>query len=357
MDGETIILWDGSNAGEILRARDGMLASTMMRVRHNSDYDTGYFHYALKGWEDYLKGQTAGSGIPHVDKEIFGDLSLFNYQKPQQTKIAEILSTVDQSIDQTEALIAKQQRIKTGLMQDLLTRGIDKDGNLRSEDTHEFKDSPLGRIPVEWEVKTIGNLAAQVTKGESPTWQGFKYHEEGILFITSENVRVGFLDITKSEKFISDTFHKKLKRSALRYGDILVNLVGASIARSAVYDLDRDANINQAVCSVRLSNEVKPLWLCEYLQLSKNIERLLGEQVETARANLSLGDIRSYLVPYPPPAEQSKVIMQINLLRNEYEYQVGSLTKLRSLKTALMQDLLTGKVSVTPLLTDVEGGI
>ena len=58
---------------------------------------------------------------------------------------------VDRAIEQTEALIAKQQRIKTGLMQDLLTRGIDEHGNLRSEQTHEFKDSPLGRIPVEWE--------------------------------------------------------------------------------------------------------------------------------------------------------------------------------------------------------------
>ena len=54
--------------------------------------------------------------------------------KPEQTKIAEILSTVDWAIEQTEALIAKQQRIKTGLMQDLLTRGIDEHGNLRSED-------------------------------------------------------------------------------------------------------------------------------------------------------------------------------------------------------------------------------
>ena len=61
---------------------------------------------------------------------------------PEQNKIAEILSTVDQAIEQTEALIAKQQRIKIGLTQDLLTRGIDKDGSLRSEDTHEFKDSP-----------------------------------------------------------------------------------------------------------------------------------------------------------------------------------------------------------------------
>ena len=82
--------------------------------------------------------------------------------KPEQTKIAEILSTVDQAINQTEALIAKQQRIKSGLMQDLLTRGIDKDGNLRSEDTHEFKDSPLGRIPVEWETKNLEDLTIRI---------------------------------------------------------------------------------------------------------------------------------------------------------------------------------------------------
>ena len=81
--------------------------------------------------------------------------------KPEQTKIAEILSTVDQAIEQTEALIAKQQRIKTGIMQDLLTRGIDEHGNLRSEQTHRFKDSPLGRIPMEWEVKPWSRLAGQ----------------------------------------------------------------------------------------------------------------------------------------------------------------------------------------------------
>ena len=63
----------------------------------------------------------------------------------EQSKIAEVLSTVDRAIKQSETLIAKQQRIKTGLMQDLLTRGIDEHGNLRSEQTHKFKDSPLGR--------------------------------------------------------------------------------------------------------------------------------------------------------------------------------------------------------------------
>ena len=69
---------------------------------------------------------------------------LFEYPESEreQAKIAEVLSTVDRAIEETEAFIAKQQRIKTGLMQDLLTRGIDEHGNLRSEQTHEFNDSP-----------------------------------------------------------------------------------------------------------------------------------------------------------------------------------------------------------------------
>ena len=70
---------------------------------------------------------------------------------------------MDRAIEETEALIAKQQRIKTGLMQDLLTRGIDEGDNLRSEQTHKFKDSPLGRIPVEWE---SASLAAFVPSAE-----------------------------------------------------------------------------------------------------------------------------------------------------------------------------------------------
>jgi type I restriction enzyme S subunit len=121
VDGDTIVLWDGSNAGEFFRGRRGILTSTMSRISHKDAFDKEYFFYAVKGWESFLKGQTSGSGIPHVDKEVLGQIELFQFAKSEQAKIAEILSTVDRTIEQTEALIAKQQRIKTGLMQDLLT--------------------------------------------------------------------------------------------------------------------------------------------------------------------------------------------------------------------------------------------
>jgi len=77
---------------------------------------------------------------------------------PEQRKIAEILETVDNAIEKTDAIIEKYKRIKQGLMQDLLTRGIDENGQIRSEETHRFKDSPLGRIPEEWKVVELGEV-------------------------------------------------------------------------------------------------------------------------------------------------------------------------------------------------------
>ena len=79
------------------------------------------------------------TGVPSLSRDLLYKIEIPTPPKPEQTKIAEILSTVDRAIEQTEALIAKQQRIKTGLMQDLLTRGIDEHGNLRSEQTHNSK--------------------------------------------------------------------------------------------------------------------------------------------------------------------------------------------------------------------------
>ena len=102
------------------------------------------------------------TGVPSLSRDLLYKIEVETPPTTEQSKIAEILSTVNQAIEQTEALIAKQQRIKTGLMRDLLTRGLDENGNLRSEGTHKFKDSLLGRIPMEWEVKEIQELLADV---------------------------------------------------------------------------------------------------------------------------------------------------------------------------------------------------
>ena len=106
--------------------------------------DVEFLYHRMRQGVDDLRKLNQGTSINGIVRK---DLISYSFELPplnQQRRIANILSTVDQAIEQTEALIAKQQRIKTGLMQDLLTRGIDENGNLRSEETHKFKDSPLG---------------------------------------------------------------------------------------------------------------------------------------------------------------------------------------------------------------------
>ncbi len=96
----------------------------------------------------------------HDDARLFVAITRrFEYdccpQPPQQRRIAEILSTLDETIEQTEALIAKYQQIKAGLMHDLFTRGVTPDGKLRptrAEAPQLYKESPLGWIPKEWEL-------------------------------------------------------------------------------------------------------------------------------------------------------------------------------------------------------------
>ena len=332
VDGEAIILWDGSNAGEVLRAREGILASTMMRVCHNSDYDTGYFYYSLKGWEDYLKGQTTGSGIPHVDKEILGTLSLFNCRKPEQIEIAKILSTVDKAIEQTEALIAKQQHIKTGLMQDLLTRGIDDVGNLRSEETHEFKDSPLGRIPVEWDIVKVKNFSKIVT-GNKDT-QDRNNSADYPFFVRSQHV----------ERIESYSFDGE---AVLTAGD------GVGTGKVFHY-INGKFDFHQRVyCMHSFGPEMDGYFFFLFFQAN------FMDRVARFSAKGSVDSVRIEMIadmPIPKPTleqqqQSAAILREAETVLSEY---AKSTEELKALKSALMQDLLTGKVSVTPLLTGTE---
>ena len=110
-------------------------------------------------------------------------------------------------------------------------------------------------IPENWCWCRLGELAEIITKGSSPSWQGINYVDKGILFVTSENVGDEELLLSK-RKFLEQKFNEIQPRSILQKGDILTNIVGASIGRTAIFDLDiKNANINQAVALIRLKNK------------------------------------------------------------------------------------------------------
>ena len=132
----------------------------------HEEFDLQFLYYSLKGRESKIMGLRVGSGLPNIQQKAIKAFEIkYPESKPEQTRIAEILSTADEAIAHTESLIAKYQRIKTGLMQDLLTKGIDENGNIRSKETHKFVVKNGIEVPEEWGVVKLGNVCSKIQDG------------------------------------------------------------------------------------------------------------------------------------------------------------------------------------------------
>ena len=296
------------------------------------------------------------TGVPSLSRDFLYKIEVETPPTTEQTKIAEILSTVDQAIEQTEALIAKQQHIKTGLMQDLLTRGIDENGNLRSEETHEFKDSPLGRIPVEWDLSELAHAFAEVPRNGI-----YKPPNQ----IGSGTMLIGQTSFTK-ERRIDYRFARRtiispseLKAYQLRNHDILVTRVFATVDGVGlpilVTDLPEAAVYESNMLRLRVdSAKYNPTLLFHWLRSSAIRKRVTASVNASNQTSINQTVLNALPALVIPRDEQGNIVAAISAQETYLNDLARNLGKLCSLKTALMQDLLTGKVSVTPLLAEEE---
>ena len=200
---------------------------------------------------------------------------------------------VANTLDKLISIIEKRERELTKLDELIKARFVEMFGD------------PI-KNPRNLEHATLDELSEFITKGASPSWQGFSYTDDSsqTLFVTSENVREGYIDLS-SPKYIEDGFNDKQKRSVLKKGDFLINIVGASIGRAAQFNLECKANMNQAAALVRIADErVRDKYLTIYLNSEKAQQMYDSMKSDTGRANLSLQDIANLKILLPPVEEQ-----------------------------------------------------
>jgi type I restriction enzyme S subunit len=323
----------------------------VLRAKKEFDQDAVFYTLEHKDIQSFIVGGTRSKLNQSALRSI--TVSLPTY-KPEQTKIADILSTVDRAIEQTEALIAKQQRIKTGLMQDLLTRGIDENGNLRSEQTHKFKDSPLGRIPVEWDVKQLGFLCELIKDG---THLPPARVSEGPLLLGVYNIVNGKLTRSPSDTRVSWDFYKQMHENwSIQTDDVLLAIVGATIGKTCLAPSDFEAyTLQRSVALIRGKKGVlNNRFLLQYLKSPLFQSIIQTKTNTTAQAGLYLSKIADFNIPICPIEEQIAITAKLEEIGKLGESYQQTEEKLHSIKTALMQDLLTGKKRVTALLNDME---
>lgn len=298
----------------------------------------------------YFARHASGSTRYGLPISVIESVDIPTPPKPEQTKIGEILSTVDRAIEQTEELIAKQQRIKAGLMQDLLTCGIDEHGNLRSEQTYKFKDSSLGRIPAEWEVAKLESVAEFVTSG-SRGWAKY-YSDEGPIFLRIGNLTRTHINLRLDDLvFVNPPTSSEGKRTSVLPGDLLISITADLGIIGVIPDAFGEAYVNQHIALVRLSQvKATPRFLGWFLSSRGGQKQFEKLNESGAKAGLNLPTIKKLTVPLPKGIEQQRIAEILDSNTQQLNGHHRRLAKLRLLKTALMQDLLTGKKRVTHLL-------
>lgn len=198
-------------------------------------------------------------------------------------------------------------------------------------------------IPENWVWCRLGELCNTITKGSSPKWQGVNYvdsYEKGILFITSKNVDSFKIDLSDSS-FVEAKFNEIEPRSILQKGDLLTNIVGASIGRTALFDLDFVANINQAVCILRIEHEYidKP-YLLNLMNSEFVINLMLEMQFAPGRANLSMSNLANFPIPLPPLSEQQRIVAKLDELMAYCDELEASIKESQQQNEQLLQQVL-----------------
>jgi type I restriction enzyme S subunit len=250
-------------------------------------------------------------------------------------------------------LVAKQQRLKAGMLHDLLTRGLDADGRLRDPATHRFKPSPIGPIPEEWEVR----LLADVVPSDRPIVYGIlmpgEYVEGGVPVVKVRDVQGGEIlvqGLLRTHPRIDAAY----ARSRLRAGDLLFTIRG-SVGRMAVVppELDR-ANITQDTARITVA-EGSTTFIRHCLEMPTQKALVELNTIGQAVKGINLGEVRKIPVQFPEPDEQNEIARRLDSHDADTRTMLRELSKLRRLKAGLMHDLLTGRVPVTPLLEGSHG--
>jgi type I restriction enzyme S subunit len=277
----------------------------------------------------------------------------------EQRQIAQILDTLDTAIHETEAIIAKLKAIKQGLLHDLLTRGIDANGELRppqAEAPHLYKESPLGWIPKDWEIAPLNAVSTTVTSG-SRDWARF-YADSGALFVrignlTREHINFRF----DSTIYVRPPRNADGQRTRLEPGDVLISITADLGIVGVVPEGMGEAYINQHIALVRTSvSAVNPRFVGHYLA-SPFAQAYISKLNDAgAKAGLNLPTVRGLLTARPARTEQNLVAERLDEIDNRIQNATTESAKLRELKAGLMDDLLTGRVRVTPLLAAEQQG-
>lgn len=335
--GSVLIAMYGATAGKIARLEiDATINQAIQAVVARPKYATNEFlFYALQAAAPSLLYHVQGSGQPNLSGKLVKSLKLRLPTLGEQKKIAAILGSVDEAIQATQAVIDQTRKVKQGLLQQLLTRGI---GHTR------FKQTEIGQIPESWVVKPLHEVCSRVGVGIASS-ATHAYADAGVPMLRNQNIKEGWID-SNDLLFVTPEYDERNRTKRIRTGDVVTVRTGYPGVSAVVPPQFDGCQTFTTLISRPNVSLLEPEFLAAWVNSDYGKSFALSRQAGGAQKNLNVGVFRDLPVPLPTPDEQLRIIKRVRIERETEVAQVAALGSATRLKTGLMSDLLSGRVRV-----------
>jgi len=360
---------DGDIVGSPLRVpfwgKEGKSLASMdlIKIEPNTEECIGdYIYYLLMGEEMRKKmvAFSAGSTVLHLDVKRIKKFKFNIPSKTHQFKIARILAVSDSVIEQTEKAIEKLKKMKQGMMHDLFTRGIDiKTGKLRPpyyEAPELYKETKLGWIPKEWDVVHIRDIASVKGGKRLPAGEEFSETPTNYPYIRVSDMKNGWVDMNDLV-YVKPEIEQIIRNYKISKNDLYITIAGTLGQVGIIPDELDNAQLTENAAKIVFNelNEFNKQYVKCFFWSDLFPSQLFKEiGVGGGVPKLALHRIEKFLITNPSKSEQDVVSNRFVSLDNRLQCELNCLRKAKNIKQGLMQDLLTGKVEVTPDLQDKE---
>jgi len=342
---DLIVARAGTTGVSVLVDRDSsdtIFGSYLIKLALKPELNPKFAHYFFQSnlyWE-HIERNKAGSTLKNIKLPILNSLPMALPSMKEQLEIAKVLSTVDDAIQKSNEIVAKSERLRKGLMQDLLAKGIGH---------RKFKRCELGQIPEEWSTVELDKVVHFQNGRFFPSED---YSADGIKLLRPGNLHPdGFLSWNaQNTQYLPLEYASKASEWIVRGREIVMNLTAQSLedeflGRVCLTEDDEYCLLNQRLARITSHNiDVAFLFLILRSQLfRKYVDRLPGG---TKIKHIYTRDLGRFVLPLPSLDEQKRIdaiIFDIAKAKSEEEQ---TLAVLATVKSGLMQLLLTGKVRV-----------
>lgn len=312
-------------------------------------------HHRLASYFGQRANGLTRYGLPNA---VVANAPLWLPELPEQRTIGAILRLVDGAIAKTEAVIAKLKQVRAGLLHDLLTRGLDENGRLRDPVAHpeQFQDSPLGRIPREWAMRRLVENASILGGKRLPAGHSYAELPTGYRYLRVIDFYERAISFDELVHLRQDTF-AALSRYEISDGELFISIAGSLGYVGVLRVPSKDRIIlTENAARIHINSGLVPEFLSLMMQSNGVQQQINAEKgIGSGVPKLALFRIESLWVGRPKEHEQKAVVRLIAEFDDGIRSEQGELAKLQSLKSGLMNDLLTGRVHVPENIMDGGG--